>query len=88
MSKRRQKGSRNHRSLNLFEKGWLSAEIGFTIVKRSILKIKGPKINIKSLEKQCKIDARINYTKLKIIKNVTQKDTENNHKSIKMKVQK
>jgi hypothetical protein len=63
MSKRRQKGTRNHRSLNLFEKGWLSAEVGFTIVKRSILKIKGPKNNIKSLEKQCKIDARINYTK-------------------------
>ena len=48
MSKRRQKGTRNHRSLNLFEKGWLSADDGFTIVKRSSLKIEGPKINIKN----------------------------------------
>ena len=47
MSKRRQKGTRNHRFLNLFEKGWLSADDGFTIVKRSSLKIKDPKINIK-----------------------------------------
>ena len=54
MSKRRQKGTRNHRSLNLFEKEWLSADVGFTIVKRSILKIKGPKINIKNTMQQTK----------------------------------
>ena len=54
MSKRRQKGTRNHRSLNLFEKGWLSADVGFTIVKRSILKIKDPNINIKNTIQQTK----------------------------------
>ena len=52
MSKRRQKGSRNHRSLNFFEKEWLSAAVGFTIIKRSISKIKGPKINIKNTIQQ------------------------------------
>ena len=50
----RQKGTTNHRSLNLFEKGWLSADVGFTMVKRSILKIKGPKINIKNTIQQTK----------------------------------
>ena len=49
-----QKGTRNHRALNLFEKGWLSADVGFTIVKRSILKIKGLKINIKNTIQQTK----------------------------------
>jgi len=38
----------------LFEKGWLSADVGFTMVKRSILKIKGPKINIKNTIQQTK----------------------------------
>ena len=47
MSKRRQKGTRNHRSLNLFEKGWLSADVGFTMIKRNISKIEGHKINIR-----------------------------------------
>ena len=54
MPKRRQKGIRNHRSLNSFEKGWLSADDGFTMVKHSILKIKGPKINIKDTIQQTK----------------------------------
>ena len=54
MSKRRQKGTRNHRSLNLFEKEWLSADVGFSIVKRGALKIKGPKINIKNTIQQTK----------------------------------
>ena len=54
MSKRRQKGTRNHRSLNLFEKEWRSADVGFTLVKRSILKIKGHKINIKNTIQQTK----------------------------------
>ena len=54
MSKRRQKGTRNRRSLNLFEKEWLSADVGFTIVKHSIFKIKGPRINIKNTIQQTK----------------------------------
>ena len=48
MSKRRQNGTGNHRALNLFEKGSLSADAGVTWVKRSILKIKGPGINIQT----------------------------------------
>ena len=54
MPKRRQKGTRNHRCLNLFEKGWLSEDVGFTIVKGSILKVQGPKINIKNTPRQTK----------------------------------
>ena len=64
MSKRRQKGTRNHRSLNLFEKGWLSADVGFTMVKRSILKIKGPKINIKNTIQQTKNMLEIGMQKI------------------------
>ena len=52
MSKRRQKGTRNHRGLNLFKKELLSAGVGFTIAKRSILKIEGPKININNTPQQ------------------------------------
>ena len=54
MSKRRQKGTNNHRCKKLFEKGWLSADVSFTIIKRSILKIEGPKINIKNTPQQTK----------------------------------
>ena len=43
MSKRRQKGTRHHRCLNLFEKRLLSADVGFTLVKGSTWKIEGPK---------------------------------------------
>ena len=63
MSKRRQKGTRNHRSLNLFEKGWLSADDGFTIVKRCSLKIKGPKINTKKTIQQQKTFSKLGCKK-------------------------
>ena len=46
MSKRRQKGTRKYRFSSLLKKGWLSADVGFTMVERSILKTEGPKINI------------------------------------------
>ena len=43
-SKRCQKGSRNHRNLNLFVKWWLSANVGFSIAERSTFRIEDPKI--------------------------------------------
>ena len=54
MSRRHQKGTGNHRCLNLFEKGWLSADVCFTILKGGILKIACPKSNVKNILQQTK----------------------------------
>ena len=51
MTKQCQKGTRNHRFFNLFEKRYLYATVRFTYVRSIILKIEGAEFNEKAENK-------------------------------------